>query len=266
VEQNVAEFMNVFYGSRVTGMPEVYRRIQAQARCYDRSWDRVVSRVRSPGYGNSEGRGIGTTRFDRTLPPPALPSLPGLDFVPVYAGRYARLVDEARRMALENDVLLHLLHEYIHKADRNRYSLEVFLSIAELAGHHNRMIIGMAGIENRLGSARAAAERGRPEDAVEQLQGAYRQAQAVVEARKRTFEFLKTVWEKSRFPKGQEVNGRKFLHVLDDTKDHRADRRADLSYLIAPEESIELEHWMKQLAAVAQAYGKSNSMAVPEFR
>ncbi len=266
VEQNIAEFMNVFYGPRVTGMAELYRRIQAQARFYDRSWDRIVSRVRGPGYGNSEGRGIGTTRFDRTLPPPALPSLPGLDFVPVYTGRYARLVDEARRMALENDVLLYLLHESIPKADRNRYSLEVFLSIAKLAGHHNRMILGMAEIESRLRSARTAAERSRPEDAVEQLQGAYRTAREVVEERKRTFEFLKNVWEKSRFPKGQEVNGRKFLHVLDDTKDHRADRRADLSYLIAPEESIELEQWMEKLAAEAQAYGRSSSVAVPDFR
>ena len=263
VEQNTAEFMSVFYGPRVAGMPDVYRRMQAQARFYDRSWDRVVSRVRGPGYGNSEGKGIGTTRYDRTLPPPPLPSLPGLDFVPAYAGRYARLVDEARRMLLENDVVLQLLHENVLKADRNLHNLEVFVSIAEFAGHHNRMILGMAEIESRLRSARAAAERGRPGDAVEQLLGAYRQARSVVEERERTYGFLKAVWEKSRFPKGQEVGGRKFVHVLDDTKDHRADRRADLSYLIAPEESIGLEKWMEQLEAVTQAYAKSNKVAVP---
>ncbi len=266
VEQNVAEFMNFFYGPRVTGMSEIYRRMQAQARFYDRSWDRVVSRVRGPGYGNSEGKGIGTTRFDRTLPPPPLPSLPGLDFVPVYAGRYVRLADEARRMASENNILLQLLHENIPKADRNRYNLEVLVSIAELAGHHNRMILDMAEIESRLRSARGAAERSRPEDALEQLLGSYRLAGDIVDGRKRTYESVKAVWEKSRFPKGQEVSDRKFLHVLDDTKDHRADRRADLSYLIAPEESIELEQWMEKLAAVAQAYGRSSNVAVPDFR
>ncbi|NWG12770.1 MAG: beta-N-acetylhexosaminidase [Acidobacteria bacterium] len=266
VEQHVAEFMNVFYGPCVTGMPEVYRRLQAQARFYDRSWDRVVSRVRGPGYGNSEGKGIGTTRFDRTLPAPALPSLPGLDFVPVYAGRYARLMDEARHMALENDVLLHLLYETLSKASRNRYGLEVFLSIAELLGHHNRMILGMAVIEERLRSARTAAERNRAEEAVRQLQAAYQQARSIVDERKRTYDYLKQVWEKSRFPKGQEVNGREFLHVLDDTKDHRADRRPDLSYLIAPEESIGLESWMTRLAELGQTYAKNSGVPRADFR
>ena len=76
------------------------------------------------------------------------------------------------------------------------------------------------------------------------------------------FRYLKTIWEKSRFPKGREVNGRKFYHVLDDTKDHVADRRADLSYLIAPEESIELEQWMKNLAVVLQEYAKKNNVPV----
>jgi hypothetical protein len=67
-------------------------------------------------------------------------------------------------------------------------------------------------------------------------------------------------WEKSRFPKGQDVNGKKFYHALDDTKDHWADRRSDLSYMIAPEESIELEKWMKQLSSVIRDYAKKNNV------
>jgi len=76
------------------------------------------------------------------------------------------------------------------------------------------------------------------------------------------FHRLKTTWEKSRFPKGREVNGKKFFHVLDDTKDHWADRRPDLSYMIAPEESIELEKWLKQLASLIQDYAKKNNVKV----
>ena len=262
VEQMAVEFMNIYYGPRVSEMVEVYRGLQKQSRFFERSWDRVVSKARASGYGNSDGKGIGTTRFDETLPPPALPSMPGLSFSPVYVGRYATIVEEAERMALENDALIHLIYENMAKADRNRYNLEVLLSIAELTGHHNRMILGMKSIEDRLKAARSAAEKNTPEQAVGQLVAAYDQARGTIDDRHGMFGRLKATWEKSRFSKGREVNGKKFFHVLDDTKDHWADRRADLSYMIAPEESIELEKWLKQLASVIQDYAKKNNVKV----
>jgi len=80
------------------------------------------------------------------------------------------------------------------------------------------------------------------------------------------FKQLTVIWEKSRFAKGRTVDGRKFYHVLDDTKDHWADRRPDLSYMIAPEESMELESWLKQIEKVTQAYALSNHLPVPDLR
>src|SRR5262249_13248267 len=151
--------MNLYYGPRVAEMVEVYRGLQAQARFFESSWDRAASKVRGPGYGNSRGKGVGTARYDRTLPQPALPTLPGLSFTPVYARRHDQLVADARRMALENDVLLHRLHQNLTKADRNRYNLEVLLSLAELTGHHDRMVMGMREIEDKLRAAREAAEK-----------------------------------------------------------------------------------------------------------
>jgi hypothetical protein len=262
VEQTVAEFMNIYYGPQVSEMVEVYRGLQAQARFFESSWDRVISRARGPGYGNSYGKGIGTARFDHTLPQPALPALPGLSFTPVYAGRYGQLVEDAQAAALENDVLIHRLQQNLLKADRNRYNLEVLLSLAQLTGHHNRMILGMKGIEDKLKAAREAAEKNNHRQAVGQLVAAYDQARSIARERQSAFQYLKTVWEKSRFPKGREVNGKKFYHLLDDTKDHWADRRPDLSYLIAPEESIALEQWMKKLAPVIQEYAKKHNVPV----
>ena len=99
-EQTTAEFMELFYGPRTSQMVDVYRALQSQARFFESSWDRVVSRVRGPGYGNSYGKGVGTTRYDQTLPRPALPALPGLDFTPIYSsGKYGKLVDSARSAA-----------------------------------------------------------------------------------------------------------------------------------------------------------------------
>src|SRR5262245_57514658 len=123
VEQLVAEFMNIYYGPRVSDMVEVYRGLQTQARFFESSWDRVISKARGSGYGNSYGKGRGTTRFDQTLPQPAMPAASNLSFTPVYAGRYEKLVEDARRMALENDALIHRIQQNMTKADRNRYNL-----------------------------------------------------------------------------------------------------------------------------------------------
>jgi hexosaminidase len=261
VEQHVAEFMNIYYGPNASGMTDVYRGLQAQARFFDRSWDRVTSRVRGKAYGNSEGKGIGGTRYDRTLPAPALPTLPALDVKTVYTGRYGKLVDQARSMALENDILQHRLYENLAKADRNRYNLEAFLSLAEFAGHYNRLVVGMKSIEDALAAAHGAAANNNPRGALRQLLSARSQALGLIQDRRATFDYLRRIWEKSRFPKGQEVNGRKFVHVMDDTKDHWADRRADLTYMIAPEESIGLDKWVQQLEAIAKEYAKTHNIA-----
>ncbi len=260
VEQTAAEFMNIYYGPQVTDIIELYRSLQQQARFFERSWDRVVSRVRGPGYGNSDGKGIGTTRYDRTLPQPALPSMPGFSFTPVYAGKYGNLVEEAKVMAVENDILVHRIQQNITRAARNRYNLEVLLSLAELTGHHNRMILSMGRSENSLHEARNQAERGKPRQAIGHLVAAYEEAQHIVKERHTTFQSLKTIWEKSRYAKGQEVNGKKFYHVLDDVKDHPADRRADLTYMIAAEESIQLERWMESITSLIQEYAKHNAV------
>ena len=266
VSQHVAEFMNVYYGPRVSGMVEVYRGLQEQASFYHRSWDRVVSKVRGPGYGNSHGKGIGTTRFDLTLPPPALPSLPRLDFAGVYVGKYGRLAEEARSLASKSLLLDQRIYENISRADRNRYNLEVFLSIAALLGHHDRLIAGMKEIEETLTAAHRAAGENDARRALEMLVAARNRAADIEAERASIFKQLTVIWEKSRFAKGRTVDGRKFYHVLDDTKDHWADRRPDLSYMIAPEESMELESWMKQIEKLTQAYALSNHLPVPDLR
>jgi len=77
-----------------------------------------------------------------------------------------------------------------------------------------------------------------------------------------TFIRLKHVWEKARFPKGRSVGDRHFLHVMDDVKDHFADRRPDLAYLIAPEESIGLTEWRAALGRTIQSYAELNGLNV----
>ncbi len=260
VGQTVSDFMNLYYGPRVSGMADVYWGLQAQARFFQNSWDRTVSRVRGPGYGNPWPSDI--VRMDRTLPPPPMPGMPGLEFAPVYVGRYEKLIEEARHMSLENEILSQRIQDNILKADRNRYNLEVFLSLAEFTAHHSRLLLAMKGIEDQLRAAHDAAVRNNPKLAVGQLVAAHDRVRRIVSDGQKAFADLTIVWEKSRFPKGQEVKGKKFLHVLDDVKDHWADRRPDLCYMTAPEDSIGLEQWLKNLSGVIEQYAKKNNVPV----
>ena len=64
------------------------------------------------------------------------------------------------------------------------------------------------------------------------------------------------VWEKSWYEKGRSVGGREFVHILDDLKDHFADRRPGLEYMLAPYERMALEDWNARLAEFTRAYAK----------
>ncbi len=259
VEQTAADFMNIYYGHSAVDMIAIYMDMQRQARFFEETWDRVISRVRKPGYGSSNRIGP-TNRYDRTLPAPALPQPVGLDFQPVYGDPYQERIRQARAMATDCEQLCYRLAQAMSQVPRNRYSLEVFQSLTWLVRHQIRLVMGMGFLEEKLKSARAATQEKNPEKAAGLLQEARQHAALLVGERKSVFADLQRVWEKSRYPKGREVNGRKFLHVMDDVKDHWADRRPDLSYMIAPEESIGLEKWSQDLAGILRVFREQNKL------
>jgi hypothetical protein len=243
-------------------MIEVYRALAKQARSWGRTWERVPSRVRGPGYGNSYGKGVGTGRSDLTLAAPPLPQGPGLKVQPVIAEKYAAFVSEARSRMLENDQLILAIQDNFARAERNRYNLEVLLALAKFAGHHWRLLAGLEAAEGSLGRAEAAAEKKNPRQAVGQMVAAHNAIERLEKEGVENFRALEAVYEKSRFPKGQSVGGRKFVHVFDDTKDHWADRTPDLGFMFAPERSIGLGQWRKELYKTIQAYAKEHNVPV----
>ncbi|MBI3683936.1 MAG: beta-N-acetylhexosaminidase [Acidobacteria bacterium] len=265
-EQHAAEFMRLYYGPRATGMAGLYRTMQLQARAWQRTWDRVVSRVRGPGYGNSYGKGIGTTRYDLTLSPPPLPAPPDLRFEEAVAGKYARFLEEAKARYQENDRLLYSLAGQMHLSDRNQYNLEVLSALARFTGHHWRLLLGLAGAEKSLQRASESARNKKPAEAVGHLVAAHNRVRALERDGAEVFRRLTETYEKSRFPKGQSAGGSRFVHVLDDTKDHWADRTPDLGFMMAPEAGIGLPRWLKDLNQVIQPYAKSHNVPVAGLR
>lgn len=73
---------------------------------------------------------------------------------------------------------------------------------------------------------------------------------------------LTFTWEKSRYEKGRSVGGRDFVHVLDDVKDHPADRRKGLDYLIVPFQRMNLPGWRNLLNGRINTYAAEHNVPV----
>ncbi len=262
VEQHAAEFIETYYGPGAAGMIEAYRSLQRQARAWERTWDRIVSRRRGPGYGNSWGKGIGVTRRDLTLAPPPLPLLPELAIEPAFSKKYAGFLAEARRRRPENDELLLRLAENFGRVERNHYNLEVLDVLARFIGHHWRLLEGLAQAERSLEDAYASVRRRQPAPAVGHLVAAHNTVDRLRREGERIFADLKAVYEKSRYPKGRSVAGREFFHQFDDTKDHWADRTPDLGFMMAPERDIGLEKWQQELAGIIRSFAAERKVPV----
>ncbi|MCC7498323.1 MAG: beta-N-acetylhexosaminidase [Bryobacterales bacterium] len=265
LDQHVAEFFSLYYGPHVRGMADVYRSLQKQARGWEQTWDYIPSKTVLTRYGGYFGKGLSTHRSDMTLATPLINDLPDWFPDPFWSERYHAWLAEARRMTAENRRLQEEIQTNIQLADRNRYNLEVLLVLARFINHHWQLLLSLEQAENTLREAQSLAGEDKHAEAVSRLKAAYDIVDRIGKQRVATFNDLKSVFEKSRFPKGQSVDGRKFVHIYDDVKDHWADRRADLSFMTAPEESLALDRWNAELANVIRIYAGTNGVDVPTF-
>lgn len=242
LEQNIADFMDSFYGYDSPYMLEIYRLLDEGARFYENMWDNVISKERGPGYGDWFGKGKNTTRYDKTLK--ILP-IPGIGKKPVFNENYYSKIEKAFLLKQENEKLINILMYSLSGVPRNHYNIEVMLSIAYLEGFTANTVLMWAEIENLL--LEASSMESNYTKAVNKMVKAYNLAGNIVSKQKEVEMNIMTIWEKSRFKKGRSVNGRHFVHVLDDLKDHSADRWKGLEYMTAPFIRMNIRKWQKQL-------------------
>ena len=269
VEQAAATFMRLYYGPDVIDMVQVYRDLQQGTQFWSNLWQQVRSKERGPGYGNSFGKGSGTGRSDLTLTMPLVPELPDLSYSRKFRPRQRGKLDQLAEHYARSDRLLARLQENMPRATRNRYNVEVLLALAYFERHAMDTLAGLDAAEDALFKAEAAHKRKKHGDAVGLMVQALTtvtQLQADLDQR---FGALKTTFEKSRWPKGQAIDGREPVHILDDVKDHFADRRVDLTFMIAPYERMAMPAWCKAIDAVVREYAQQHDLAVtglPEAR
>ena len=259
IQQNTVDFMDLFYGMDSPDMVETYIGLQEGARFYEDLWDRKESVERVKGYGNSKGKGVGGEMQDLLIDPPMIPSAKDLSFEPVFSVKYAEKINEAKVLLEKSERLILELTRNITRVRYNSYNLEVLLSIAFLERYTMNMVINLAKVEDYLVKASKASS---DNQAVSLLVEAHQLSGKILQEQNEMWSALTATWGKSRLAKGASVGGKDFLHVYDDVKDHFADRRKGLEYMLAPFERTNIEGWRKQLSKVIAEFADQHNIPV----
>ena len=260
LQQSNADFMDLFYGFDSPDMIQAYVLLEEGARFYEALWDRAPSKERVKGYGNSYGKGIGGNMVDLLLQMPPLPSEKDLNLDPTFRNKYEQKIEEAALLLKKNDILISQLMRDLTRVNYNRYNLEVFLAIAFLERYTMETVLNLAKVEDYL--VAASKNDIDAEEAVNLMTDAYKLSGEIIKDQDEMWSDFKTTWYKSRLIKNQSVGGKDFLHEYDDVKDHLADRRKGLEYMLAPFERMEIEEWRQQMKNIIIHFARLHNIPI----
>ena len=254
-EELTAKFMGLFYGPEANNMLEVYRLMDNGAQFWRTTWGRIPS-TKKPIYGSSRGKfKIPRPRMVQSIDLPNLPDSNTLYNHSYWKDHYRGIMENLDKEREANNRLIGLLNDNLKGVSRNKYNVEVMLSIAKYFRHNINLFETLAQIEDTL----SVASRNYLDyqQAMTSLNGAEKLVEDICKEREQSYQELVRIWEISRYPKGQTVGGKKFVHIMDDTKDHFADRTPDLSYLVMRERGLNLEKWAEDLRKIREEYSKN---------
>jgi len=260
-QESTAAFYKLFYGDGATSMNRVYQLMSEQAQFWTDSWEQGPS-PRIGLFGNSDG--IFNPRKPEKDPTLKLPEAPGPDLKGARASEWRS--DNARRLQLaadaltDNDELLGHLEENMRSVQLNRYNLEVYLSIARLYRQNLEMLLDIGHMCSLLESAQKAAAEDKSKDALEHLDRVLGIAQDIRRRRNIALRDAIVTWRKSWLPRGEAANDRRFLHQLDDVKDHVPDRTVDMSYLVYRELQLPFGEWVNAILRARNQYAASHQL------
>ena len=255
----MTRFYHSFYGNNVK-MDKVYSLLSTQAEFWGRSWQWKLSNNRVPIFGNSEMiYEVPKQAKDQTLPPLPVPSPTDLSLKSDWNSNNAVLLKDAEFFLRENDELIDLLQENLSKADFQRYNLQVLQSVAQLCRQNLQMLLGLKKINGFMNLATQAGS-GNPAIAVAMIDEALDKINGLRNHRNEVLQSVTTTWYQEWFPKVLEANGRKFLHQVDDVKDHYPDRTVDMSYLVYRQLKYPLGNWAKEVLYARNQFAKQHNL------
>lgn len=259
-QEATSAFYRLFYGDQAARMDRIYQLMSQQARFWSDSWEWGVSR-RKPLFGSAyQIFHPRQPEKDQTLSLPPAPAA-DLGFDSSWGQANARRLELAAGFLADNEELLGILNEQAARVTLNRYNLEVYISIARLYRQNLTMLLDIGRICSMLQQARDSGRRQRPSQAVESLDRALALARQIRQQRNTALRDTTATWEKSWLPRVASANGRKFLHELDDVKDHVGDRTIDLSYLIQRELDLPFGAWVESIRTARNSFAAAHSLA-----
>jgi hypothetical protein len=253
-QESVNAFYRLFYGPHALDIERIYRLMSWQAQFWSDSWETGPSQARKPIWGNSNSIfNPKRPAQDQFLPLPQAPTAE-LGYSTKWSADNARRLQLAATYLSQNDELLGLLKDNLRRADFNRYNLEVFLSIARLCRHNLEMLADLGRMDTLLVSAASASGNGQPGQAVAAADQALAVAQGIRRRRNTVLREITATWYRNWYPRVQAANGRRFLHELDDVKDHPGDRTVDLSYQLLREVLLPFGEWVERIREARNRY------------
>ena len=258
-------FYALFYGARVVNMDRVYQLMSDQAQSWNDSWEPMESKARKPIWGSSYAIfNPPHPAHDQTLPLPPVPDN-SLRYSSTWSRENSRRVDLVLQAEQQNLVLLGLLHENLQRAQLNRYNLQVYLTIADLCRQNLAMIVGIHRMDVDLAAASQANEKD-PKGALSEVDSALDTATSIWQQRNQVLKNSIATWDERWFPRVEEANGRRFLHELDDVKDHLPDRTEDMSYLVYREKLLPFGEWVNAIAAARNQFAAAHRLPTRNYR
>lgn len=259
-EELTKRFYISFYGSKMIGIDRMYKLLNTQADFWAKSWEWESSNYRTPIFGNSEGVYDKPEQAkDQFLSPLPVPSGIDLSLNKNWNSDNKILLAVAEKFLKENNELMNLLNDNLIAAEYQQYNLHILRSVAQLCRHNLNMLLGLQKMNNLLAHSADAAKEN-PSLAVLLIDEAISHLKKIHSERNEVLQSVTTVWYQDWFPRVEEANGRKFLDIVDDVKDHVPARTVDMSYLIYRELKLPLGKWAKETLDSRNQFAKKNNL------
>jgi hexosaminidase len=155
---------------------------------------------------------------------------------------------------------MRLLAANLEKAEFNRYNLEVLQSIAKICRQNLEFLQALGRIDKLFFWAQSAARGGDAKKALGAMDEALELAREIHRERNRVFQDAVQVWYATWYPRVTEANGRKFVHDLDDVKDHVPDRTVDMSFLVYRQLRLDFGQWFGHVQTSRNSFAENNGL------
>ncbi len=239
LEEFTDKFFLNYYGEQSSDMEELYLLMNKAAYYYFESFERRVWH-----YGD-----IGKTHL------PDLPRGDNLEYDEYWNREYAARIDKSHEQIKQMERAMEIIQANQKAGVKNSYDLELFTTIADLVSHTCNTYLALSELERAIKEAHNQRFLSH-QAAYQSMENAVGIIDTNLSERRKVYDELVTIWEKTRFPKGFSTEDKEFFHRQDRAR-HFAFRRADMSYLIYDEELLDLEEYREKLLEYMEWYKKT---------